>query len=344
MHVVRPALEGWFSKHHLGVRHDLGETMVPADRKRLLERASGRVLETAYPPSNGTADVRALVATCEGLGPEELLLTCGCTEANAVAMFAVARPGAVALVQDPLYYQFRPLLEALGVQVVNWTAGTALPIVADLCAIVVNSPHNPTGDVLTLDDLVRRVSGDADAWLVVDEVYREVTSGSPLTAALKSPKVVVTNSFAKRWGMPGLRLGWLACRDAELLSRALAWHEHLTHSPPRPSELLVASSWPGLHAGVLEAQGIAARNLAIFREWLSGQAKFVGRVPEAGVTTLLWRDGEADDEALGLRLRQGDLFVVPGRFLGYPGAIRVGLGHREGADLLAALEQLEAQG
>ncbi|MBM3266536.1 MAG: pyridoxal phosphate-dependent aminotransferase [Candidatus Sericytochromatia bacterium] len=346
MDIARSGLEGWFNEQHPGTRHDLGGTMVPAARDRIAALWRPDCLAMGYPPTSGSADLRSLLARHEDLDPGDLVLTCGATEANAAAVLACVEPGREVVLQHPVYYQFEPLLLAGGARIVRWDpfGGEPAPIGPETGLVVLNTPHNPTGRVFDPEGVVRLAEALPSCRVLVDEVYRGVTADAPGTAALLSPRVVATSSFAKRWGMPGLRLGWLACRDAQVRERAHAWHHYLAHSPPAASERLVVALWPELLVMLRESRVLAQRNVGILAAWLAELRGVVeGRPPEGGVTTLVRPTGFAgDDVALALRLRREfGVFVLPGAYVGYPGWLRVGCGHREAADLVAALAALE---
>ncbi len=346
MDIARSGLEGWFNLHHPGCRHDLGGTMVPAPQARLAALWRPECLEIRYPPTGGSADLRALLGASEGLAADDLVMTCGATEANAAAILAAVEPGLDVVVQDPLYYQFEPLLQAHGARLVRWDpfGGDPEPAVGPRTGLIVlNTPHNPTGRVLDPEPIVRLAEALPRCRVLVDEVYRGVTPGGAASAALLSPRVIATSSFAKRWGMPGLRLGWLACRDSDFCDRAHAWHHYLAHSPPASSERLVVALWPELQVVVSQNQEIAARNVALLGAWLAARADLVeGSAPAGGVTTVVRsRPAGPDDVALARRLRERGVFVLPGSFVGYPGWLRIGCGHREAEDLVGALAALE---
>ncbi len=348
MDIARPSLEEWFSQPHEHLPHDLGGTMVPADSEKL-----GQLLtswDVRYAPTAGSGDCRGLIAARDRLDPDDLVLTCGATEAGVAALLATARPATTAVLQDPLYYLFEPWLATLGVTIRRWRASSdgtwqvgdiAGLLDPSVSVVVVNSPHNPTGRTLAIAALAETVFARSQAALIVDEVYRGVTDDDPGCAARLGPRALAVSSASKRWGLPGLRLGWVACTDPELRRRVLAWHEHLSNSPPRPSEAALVALWPDLERETELSRGIAARNAAIVARWLARhQDRFAGSLPDAGVSMLLAPGGVHDDVQFATALGRSGVFVIPASTLGYPGQIRIGFGHRDPGRLEAALEAL----
>ena len=91
-------------------------------------------------------------------------------------------------------------------------------------------PHNPTGTVLSEDELQEVVSlvESKGCWLVFDETYRDMAFGSPLPmAASLSPNVISVSSFSKSYGLPGIRIGWLISKDKNLMETFLAAKEQI---------------------------------------------------------------------------------------------------------------------
>lgn len=322
----------------------------------LPEGWSPALFETGYSSTPGSLTLRRALAEEDGLDPDGIVLTAGATEANAAVLLALLEPGCNLVLQDPLYYQFQGLAQGLGVEVRRWTLpadpfepvdlgilGTLLDAKTRL--VVLNSPHNPTGRVLplqTLAQIARHVEALPDCHLLVDEIYRGVTPGTPPSIVALSPRGIAVNALSKRWSLPGLRLGWAASADPAVAARILAWHEHLSCSVSRLSEQMLEWIWPERERLWAENQAIAERNRERVSGWLEGvRAQVRGVLPPAGVMTLLWPHAETEDEPLARRLREDfDCFVVPGSCLGYPGALRVGFGHRDEEALMLALEQL----
>ena len=96
--------------------------------------------------------------------------------------------------------------------------------------VSITLPHNPTGVMMSEADLrglVARVES-AGCRLLVDETYREMTFGEPLpVAATLSERAISVSSLSKTYGIPGIRTGWLVCRDGELMKTFLAAKEQI---------------------------------------------------------------------------------------------------------------------
>lgn len=91
-------------------------------------------------------------------------------------------------------------------------------------AVVINFPHNPTGQVITEAELTALIAlcEQNDVWLFADEVYRLLGHPDLLwakPAACLYPKALSLGVMSKAFGMAGLRIGWIACQDKELLHK-----------------------------------------------------------------------------------------------------------------------------
>jgi aspartate/methionine/tyrosine aminotransferase len=96
--------------------------------------------------------------------------------------------------------------------------------------ISITCPHNPTGTLLTLQELkeIIAVAEEHGAWLLVDETYRDLTFNNKLpVAASLSERVISVSSVSKAYGLPGIRLGWLLTRNPALQELFLAAKEQI---------------------------------------------------------------------------------------------------------------------
>lgn len=214
-----------------------------------------------YSPSQGTEALRAawaayyndLVVPAElpSITSDEVLITVGGSEALLFLISAVCDVGDAIVVAEPYYTNYRGFAHMLGVEVVAVSAfaseGFAIPperVVEALhprCrALVVPTPGNPTGAVLSAADLraLAKVCADHDMFLISDEVYREfVYDGShtvaPSALALVDDfdRVAVVDSVSKRYSACGARIGCIVTRNAELYAAALKFAQARL-SPP----------------------------------------------------------------------------------------------------------------
>jgi aspartate/methionine/tyrosine aminotransferase len=177
----------------------------------------------------------------------EVLVTCGATEAIVAALLAVARPGAEVVLIEPTYDSYRPIAEAAGLAVrsvvlspPHWRltqAALAAAVTDRTAAILVNTPQNPIGRVLTRGELemVADVAARADAVVICDEVYEHLTYEAPHIPPAALPgmreRTLRIGSAGKIFSLTGWKIGWL-CGPAALLDAAAAAHQFLTFAIP----------------------------------------------------------------------------------------------------------------
>ena len=162
------------------------------------------------------------------LDPESVLVTMGASGGFSLAFLAAFDVGDRVAVTAPGYPCYRNTLRAFGVEVVEVPVGPEtrfvptpelLDVVGPLDGLVIASPSNPTGTVLTDAELAALVewSERNDVRLVADEIYHGITYGDPAPSVLAhTSDAVLLQSFSKYWSMTGWRLGWIAA-PAELV-------------------------------------------------------------------------------------------------------------------------------
>jgi aspartate aminotransferase len=200
------------------------------------ERAM-RAGDTHYPPSRGSGElVEAIVdklARENGIrvGTNQVIVAPGAKWALFIALAAILDPGDEVLILDPSWVSYGPMVALNGgVPIrVALQPGDAYTIrESDLRAaigprtkaILVNSPGNPTGRMLTMDELgaVCTVAQDADLYVVSDEIYEHLRYDgrvhvSPATRPGMAERTIIINGFSKAYAMTGWRLGWLAAPE-----------------------------------------------------------------------------------------------------------------------------------
>jgi len=301
-------LETYFSRWEFAAEHHLtasdaqtltvGEVLALGTEE---DRAAFAELPLGYLETWGTDRLREAVAGTYTLcGPGDVLVFAGAEEALFWLLQLLVAPGEHAVVTAPSYQALETVPVAAGVQVsgvlLDEADGWRLDLDAVRAALrpstrllAVNFPNNPTGavpDAATWAALVE-LCEERGIRLVADEVYRglELEPARTLTqAADLSPTAVSVNVMSKSYGLPGLRVGWVACRDHALLER-LERHKHYTSiCNAGPSEFLAALA-------LRHAPAVQARNRAIMEENLPVFDAFFARhrelfdwaPPEGGV-------------------------------------------------------------
>ena len=335
MTLRRPPLEAWFDEHETGVRFHLARTMIPCPLVLGLDAP----FRTAYPSSRGERALRRNIATLEGVEPDEVLLVTGGTGGNAVALLAMATPDREVLIQAPAYYQLSGLAHRLAPGHVTfdpWTPG--LPPADRPRTLMVTSPDNPTGRLLPETSW----TGESDDCWIVDEVYRGMRTGDGHALAARREQVISVGAASKRFGIPGLRLGWVLARRSDWMGGLHSAQEHLAHSLPPGATDWALRHWEALLAWEHEARRLADGFLGILDSF---SAAFEDRGfslprPDRGLSTLLRGPGLAEDETVARTLAGKGILVVPGSHVGHPGSLRVSLGLRSEEEVDKALQAL----
>jgi aspartate/methionine/tyrosine aminotransferase len=262
------------------------------------------------------------------------------------------------VVQCPAYQPTTALAEWAGASVSSWWADERQrwePPLHQLGGLlkpktrmaIVTVPHNPTGFSFNRKTLLEVISlVDAHrAILISDEVYRDLSfnpADDPPSAADLSSNSVAVGSLTKTFGLPGLRVGWIAGRNHEALDKVRRLRMHFNGYLPAPSEFLAALA-------LRNASAILARNLVIVRENVAGFQAFLDRqseyfschVPHAGAVAFpRWLGPGTTTELSDRLLKSHGLLVAPSDcFDAGEQHVRIGYGTRS---FRAALNTLES--
>jgi len=155
--------------------------------------------------------------------------------------------------------------------------------------ISVTYPHNPTGVVLgeaQLRDLIE-LTERHDCYLLVDETYRDLHRGpTPPLAAQLSPRAISVSSLSKAFGLPGIRMGWIICRNRELQELFLAAKEQILICNSVVDEEIarrVLVERDTLLSGIRARVG---ENYRVVSDWMAGEPNLEWIPPQGGVVCL----------------------------------------------------------
>ncbi|MGV9773032.1 aminotransferase class I/II-fold pyridoxal phosphate-dependent enzyme [Streptosporangium sp. NPDC003464] len=333
-------LETHFSRWEFAARHHLtasdAETMSMAELLALADGEDRRAwaeLRLGYTETFGDPGLReAIAATYTGVRPQDVLCFAGAEEGIYLAMRVLLGPGDHAVVITPNYQAAETVpLSLCEVTGVALDAGRdfALDIGAVEAAlrpntrvVSVNFPNNPTGKLIPEADF-RRLVELCDARgirLFSDEVYRglELDPARVLPqAADLSPRALSLNVVSKAYGLPGLRVGWIACRDPELLSRLERAKHYTSICNAAPSEILARIAVKSREAILARNRGIIAANLPLFDAFFAEFADLFEWAPPEGGCVCFPRylgPGSVDDFCESLVEEAGVLLLPSGLY------------------------------
>jgi len=320
----------------------------PGSHDRLLKHRCG------YTESPGAPALREVISGMyRGIQPEHVLVTAATEEGIFVFYHALAGAGDHIIVETPCYESALELAHSTGAQVSEWRRRYENGWAHDLAAlekliqpntriIYINTPHNPTGLLMTASAFqqVRKLASSRGIIVFCDEVYRELEHdpANRLPAACEIyERAVSLGSMSKTYGLPGLRLGWLACRDAEILERCLEFKYYTTICSSAPSEFLAALALRHREVLIRRNREIVLRNLPLLEafirqrsdlfEWVKPNASPIGFVRYKGQRDVL---SFCEDV-----VKKAGVLLLPGTVYDQPRHIRFGFGRKNMPEALA---------
>ena len=241
-----------------GMPDSSGPPSVIAAAVEAMERGANQ-----YPPGNGIPALRQAIARHQQrhygivLDPEtEVVVTTGCTEAIAGALLGLVDPGDEVVVLEPYFDSYVAMLQIVGAvrRPVTLRAPDFRLDLDELRAAVsphtrfmlINTPHNPTGTVLTEEELatIAELAVENDVTVISDEVYEHLTydgrTHTPLsTLPGMAERTVTLSSAGKSYSFTGWKVGWVT-GPADLVGAVLGAKQWLTYSTGAPLQPAVA--------------------------------------------------------------------------------------------------------
>lgn len=293
--------------------------------------------ETHYAPSNGIPELLSAIASkCERENaipcrPEQVIVTCGAKDAIRQAMEVVLNPGDEAIILDPSWVSYEPCVQMAGARAVHHPLNqknfqlddTLLERISSRTRIlVVNSPSNPSGVVLTKQSLglAADICEDYDLFALSDEIYEKLIYGEEHTSLARigtmADRTITVNGFSKAYAMTGWRLGY-AVAPVEIIRQMSKVQQH---SVSHPTTFV-------MYGGVAALQGPQACVEEMRREFQRRRDYLVEELvlmdftvaPADGAFYAFVRV-EGDDIGVARRwLEKAHVAVTPGTAFGAPG-------------------------
>jgi aspartate/methionine/tyrosine aminotransferase len=357
-------LERWQSVWENKVELNISESGVkPLTTAELLPGAEQlkKILDVQqlYPQTNGSEELRSRIAELyPGAKMENVLVTCGCSEANFVSTWGLLEPGDEVVFTMPNYMQIAGLARGFGATVkplwlreaLDWGINVDDParvVTAKTKLIAVCNPSNPTGAVLREDMRIAIVAAaeKVGAWVLCDEVYRGAEFDGEPTSSMWGgyERVLCTGGLSKAYSLPGLRTGWVV-GPPKMVEKLWSYHDYTSIGPSMLTDRLASAALePQRRAWILNrTREVLHANYPPLRAWLAGRPDIFSHVsPKAGA--IAWvglRDGRNSAKmAEDLRV-QKSVLLVAGEQMGMESFLRFGFGG-DADHLLKALGRID---
>jgi aspartate/methionine/tyrosine aminotransferase len=302
-------------------------------------------VQLLYPQTNGSEELRTRIAEMyPGAKMENVLVTCGGSEANFVSTWGLLEPGDEVVFMMPNYLQIAGLARGFGATVkplwlresLDWGINVddlARAVTAKTKMIAICNPSNPTGAVLRADmrAAILTAAEKVGAWVLSDEVYRGAEFDGEVTPPMwgSYERVLCTAGLSKAYGLPGLRTGWVV-GPPQMVEKLWSYHDYTSIGPSMLTDrLAVAALEPQRRAWILNrTREILRVNYPPLGAWFAERTDIFSHIaPKAGA--IAWaglRDGRNSAKlAEDLRVQKGVLLVA-GEQMGMESFVRVGFG------------------
>jgi aspartate/methionine/tyrosine aminotransferase len=256
----------------------LGEPDLPTPD--VIRRTAVRVVleeQNGYTMHAGLPALRERVASdypSLNLTPEQVIITAGSQEALYLALLTLIDEGDEVLIPDPGFVAYPTIVRMAGGTPITYRLPAAMSFGFDADefrrrltprtrAVVCISPSNPTGRVLSREDLAAMSEAlkHSNAYVISDEIYRELFFDHERPASVADyfqDRTIVISGLSKSMSMTGWRLGWL-CGDADVVKSALVLHGYVTTCASTVSQKAALAAWTA------EAEEARSKHREIFR-------------------------------------------------------------------------------
>jgi aspartate/methionine/tyrosine aminotransferase len=360
MNIEPFVLERYFARHEFSARHLLScSDCEPLGLAELLEMAGSEhrrlwdELRLAYTESAGHPRLRQAIAGLDhGLEPEDVLVVVP-EEGIFLLMHALLAPGDHVICTLPAYQSLHAVARSIGAEISFWLpdeddgwrfAPERLEelLRPDTRLVVVNFPHNPTGACPQRSDFERIVEivERSGALLLSDEMYRflELAPGATLPAACTlSRRALSLGGLSKSFGLPGLRLGWMASRDRDLLGKMATLKDYTTICAAAPSEILAIIALANRETIVDRHLGRVRRNVAAVGAFVEERRDLLAWHPPRGGSVCFprWLGPGGAQQLAGDAVTHAGIMIAPSTLFGYGDRhLRIGCGREDLPEVL----------
>lgn len=354
------AVEQWMNEWETKCTYNVAETctysltldqlfdLCGGDRTQFMNDFAQRRLTYGAIEGN-PAFLEGVCGLYETVEPGHIIPTHGAAGANYLVLSTLCGPGDHVVSIMPTYQQLYSIPEMCGATVdilhlekddhyhVDAEKLAAL-VTDDTKVICINNPDNPTGALLSREEIetIVGIARDHDAWLMCDEVYRLLTQdddGFTTSPIDLYDKAVVTSSMSKVWSLAGIRLGWAITKSPELRRDLLSHRDYDLISCGMFDEAVGAFALAHADKILARSRRIVRQNLAALEAWVDSEEHLSFAKPKAGTTALVYYDYDLGSYEFCTRMIQTTgALVTPGDAFEEPKSMRIGYAYSDNVD------------
>ncbi len=349
---IKPfAVEEWMNAWEEGARFNIAETCVDSvsldelfqltgqDRDAFLKEFSSRRL--TYGAIEGApAFKQGVCRLYKTIAPEHIVPTHGAAGANHHIFYSLLEPGDQVVSIMPTYQQLYSIPESFGADVrllhlcqendylpdLDELRRLVTPVTKMIC---INNPNNPTGALMSTELLreIVNIAKSVGAYVMCDEVYRHLTQTDMWCESIADlyDKGISVSSMSKVFSLAGLRLGWIATRDTDVVRACLSHRDYDLISCGMFDEAVATVALNHSKKLLERNQAIVRENLSILDGWVKSEPRLTYTKPQAGTTALVYYDYDVPSYEFCERMyHETGAFVTPGDCFEQPCSVRIG--------------------
>ena len=344
-------VEQWMNEFENDAVYNLGETCIDSFKLGELLDVCGVSQEEFFTKLADTrltyshiygspAFLEGVSGLYENVKPECVIPTHGAVGANNQIIHTLIEPTDNMISVMPTYQQHYSIPESIGAEVRILQLrpeNNFLPDIEELKKLVdentkmitFNNPNNPTGSWIPreyMEEMVEVARG-VGAYILCDEVYRGISEDGSYMHSIVDlyEKGISVGSMSKIFSLAGLRMGWIATRDEELVEMVRERRDYDTISCGVIDDMLASLALANKEKVFARNREILAKNRAILDQWVKETEGVHYVRPVAGTTALVYYDMDIPSWDLCVRLiREKGLLFTPGSAFEMEGAVRIG--------------------
>lgn len=332
-------VEDWCNKYEYSSKYNLGETCISSFKLNDFFELAGidgaavwnelGDMQLTYGNLYGNVHFREGVASLyKKIGIEDITTTHGCAGANYLTFSALVEKGTHVITILPTYQQLYSIPEAMGADLDIMRLKRENDFLIDMNElrnlvrqdtklIVINNPHNPSGNLLPVHMLeeVAFIARSVGAYVLCDETYRHLTSDGSYMESMADiyEKGISVGSLTKVFALAGLRLGWAVTRDQELKRQLEKMREYSIITCSMVDEYLGGIVLDHKDVVLRRSREIMNTNRDIVKEWLKTQPKLHWVEPKAATMCMIYYDYDIPSYEFCEKIQnQESVFLMPG--------------------------------